>query len=124
MILQLLKFIIIGFSGLIIDFLITFLCKEKIKLNGYISNSIGFSFAACSNYFINRIWTFKSINTEILNELSSFFLIAIIGLIINNIILYSIINQYRINFYFAKLIAIILTTLWNFFGNFYITFQI
>ena len=123
MIFKPLKFIVVGFSGLIIDFSVTFLCKEKFLLNKYVSNSIGFTIAASSNYIFNRIWTFSSNHPEVLIEFSTFLSISIIGLIINNSILWVVINQFKINFYISKLIAIIITTLWNFFGNFYITFS-
>jgi len=123
MIIQLFKFIAVGFSGLIIDFGITFLCKEKILLNKYISNSIGFAIAASSNYFFNRIWTFNSSNPNITIEFSSFLLVSIIGLLINNSILWLIHNKLGINFYLAKFGAILVTTFWNFFANYYFTFQ-
>ena len=122
MIIKLIKFIVVGFSGLIIDFGITFLCKEKVLLNKYISNSIGFTIAASSNYVFNRIWTFSSNNPEVLIEFSSFFFVSIIGLLINNSILWLIHNKMGINFYLAKFGAILITTLWNFFANYYFTF--
>ncbi|MCL1932749.1 MAG: GtrA family protein, partial [Candidatus Azobacteroides sp.] len=56
--LKLLKFCVVGFSGMIIDFGTTWFLKEKIKINKYIANSCGFILAASSNYFWNRIWTF------------------------------------------------------------------
>ncbi len=124
MIIQLFKFIAVGFSGLIIDFGITFLCKEKILLNKYISNSIGFAIAASSNYFFNRIWTFNSGNPNITIEFSSFLLVSIIGLLINNSILWLIHNKMGINFYLAKFGAILITTLWNFFANYFFTFSL
>ena len=124
MIIQLFKFIAVGFSGLIIDFGITFLCKEKILLNKYISNSIGFAIAASSNYFFNRIWTFNSSNPNITIEFSSFLLVSIIGLLINNSILWLIHNKMGINFYLAKFGAILITTLWNFFANYFFTFSL
>ena len=124
MIIKLIKFITVGFSGLIIDFSITYICKEKVLLNKYLSNSIGFIIAATSNYFFNRIWTFKSENPEILTELSTFFIISIVGLFINNSLLWVLNNNFRINFYLAKLGAIIITTFWNFFANYYLTFPI
>ena len=122
MIFKLFKFIIVGFSGLFIDFGLTFLCKEKLNLNKYLSNSIGFLVAASSNYFLNRIWTFGSNNTEIIVEFSSFFIISIIGLLINSSILWLIHNKIGFNFYLAKFGAILVTTLWNFFANYYFTF--
>tara|TARA_B110000116_G_scaffold76141_1_gene66067 strand:- start:264 stop:638 length:375 start_codon:yes stop_codon:yes gene_type:complete len=123
MIFKFLKFIIVGFSGLIIDFGLTFVCKEKLSFNKYLSNSIGFLLAASSNYFLNRVWTFGSNNPEIIVESSSFFFVSIIGLSINNSILWLIHNKMGINFYLAKFGAILVTTLWNFFANYYFTFQ-
>jgi putative flippase GtrA len=51
---KLLKFGIVGCSGMIIDFGMTYLCKEILKINKFISNGIGFILAATSNYFLNR----------------------------------------------------------------------
>ena len=62
MIFKFLKFGIVGLSGLIVDFSITILLKEKLKIHRYISNSAGFTIAASSNYLLNRIWTFESNN--------------------------------------------------------------
>ena len=122
MLFKLCKFIIVGFSGLFVDFGLTYLCKEKLFFNKYISNSIGFTFAATSNYFLNRIWTFKSENPEIMLEFSSFFFVCLIGLLINNSILWIFHERLKIQFYFAKFGAIVITTLWNFFANYYFTF--
>ena len=124
MIFKFIKFSAVGFSGLIIDFGITFFCKEKILLNKYVANTIGFIIAASSNYIFNRIWTFSSNNHEILIEFSTFITISIIGLLINNSILWIAINKMKNNFYFSKMVAIGITTIWNFFANFYITFAI
>ena len=124
MIFKLFKFIIVGFSGLLIDFGLTFVCKEKLSFNKYLSNSIGFLLAASSNYFLNRAWTFGSNNPEIIAEFSSFFFVSIIGLSINNSILWLIHNKMSVNFYLAKFGAIIITTIWNFLANYYFTFQV
>ncbi len=121
MILKLLKFVIVGFSGLIVDFAATFLLKEKLKVNRFIANSTGFILAASSNYFLNRWFTFQSKNTDVLTEYSSFFIISLIGLAINNLIL-SLLEK-KMNFYVAKFLAILFTTGWNFFANYFITFN-
>ena len=123
MIFKLFKFIIVGSSGLLIDFGLTFVCKERLSLNKYLSNSIGFLLAASSNYFLNRVWAFRSNNPEIIVEFASFFFVSIIGLLINNSILWLIHNKMGINFYLAKFGAILVTTLWNFFANYYFTFH-
>ena len=118
------RFCIVGFSGLGIDFFTTWLLKEKILLNKYFSNSCGFILAASSNYYFNRIWTFNSINPEISKEFSIFLFVSVIGLIINNVLLFIFHKQYDNNFYFAKIIAILITAIWNFFANNCYTFAV
>jgi putative flippase GtrA len=118
-----LKFGVIGFSGLIIDFGITYFCKEKLKIQKYVSNALGFTAAASSNYFFNRIWTFQSSNPRILMEYSSFLFVSIIGLGINSLVLYLLVSRYKRHFYLSKLAAILVTTFWNFAANYLYTFN-
>lgn len=121
-ILKLVKFSVVGLSGMVIDFGLTWLLKEKVKINAYLANSAGFIAAASSNYLWNRIWTFGSNSSEISREYFSFVLIAIIGLLINNGVIYLLTKRWKMNFYLAKLFAIAVVTLWNFSMNFMITF--
>ena len=122
MIQKFVKFALVGFSGLIIDFSITFLLKEYLKINRFIANSIGFSTAASTNFLLNRYWTFQSENPKVLTEYASFIIVSIIGLAINNLLLF--LFEKRYNFYLSKLFAIVLTTFWNFFANYFITFNL
>lgn len=117
-----LKFAIVGFSGLFVDFGITYVCKEFLKIQKYVSNSIGFTAAASSNYILNRVWTFQSKDPDIVIEYSAFLIISLIGLGINNLILWLIITKFKMNFYLAKLFAIGVVTVWNFLANYFITF--
>ncbi len=122
-ILKFLKFAAVGFSGLLVDYAFTYIFKEWLKVQKYVANSIGFTIAASSNYLLNRVWTFESDNPEIASEYTSFLIISIIGLGLNNLILWLIVKRFKINFYLAKFFAIIVVTLWNFLANFFITFN-
>jgi putative flippase GtrA len=120
MILKFLKFIIVGFTGMVVDFSVTILLKEKLKIHRYIANSAGFVLAASSNYLFNRLWTFESNNPKILVEYSTFFIISVIGLIINNLVIFLL--EKKLKFYFAKSVAIMITSVWNFLANYYLNF--
>jgi len=120
---QFTKFALVGTSGLFIDFGITFLLKEKISFNKYFANSIGFSFAVISNYFLNKYWTFQDLDSEIFSQAGKFVLIAIIGLIINNQMIYLFNHGKSWNFYIAKVFAIGIVVLWNFSANYFYTFS-
>jgi putative flippase GtrA len=118
-----LKFCIVGSSGMVIDFGTTWLLKEKVRINKYIANSTGFIFAATSNYILNRCWTFHSVNSQVATEYLSFVLISVVGLGINNFVLYLLTDRIKLNFYLSKLFAIGVVTIWNFCMNYLVTFR-
>jgi len=117
------KFGVVGASGLVVDFGFTILCKEVLRIQKYVSNAIGFTLAATSNYYLNRVWTFESKNPAIGVEFSEFFIISLIGLGLNTLILYVLVSKFGKKFYVSKAIAIALVTLWNFFANAFFTFR-
>lgn len=116
LILKFLKFSVVGFISVIIDFGVTYLLKEKVKLNQYVANSLGFTVAVIGNFFMNKYWTFEDTNPDMVSQFTIFMIIAITGLLINNGIIF-ILRRRHINFYIAKGIAIGIVVFWNFFMN-------
>ena len=117
-----LKFGLVGASGLAVDFGLTFLLKERLKLNKYIANSIGFLSAASSNFAINRMWTFASADPHVANQYIKFIGVSLVGLLLSYTILKLIHEQLNWNFYLSKLIAIGFVMFWNFAINLVFTF--
>jgi putative flippase GtrA len=117
------KFGLVGISGMAIDFSVTWLCKEKLQINKYISNSAGFCCAVISNFLLNRYWTFNAIAQPIAGQLAKFALVSATGLLINNILLYLLVKYFKTNFYLLKLMVIGLIFFWNYFINFLFTFN-
>ena len=117
-----LKFGIVGTSGVVVDFGITYILKEKLKIQQYISNAIGFLCASTTNYFLNRFWTFHSTDPNISLEYGRFILVSMLGLAINTLILWLLVTKFKWNFYLSKLCAIGVVTVWNFFVNLAFTF--
>ena len=118
------KFGVVGLSGVFVDFGFTYIFKEKLKVQKYVANAIGFTIASSTNYYLNRIWTFHSNNPEIAVEYGKFLLISLVGLVINTIVLWLLVSKVKFNFYFAKLLAIGVVTIWNFVINLNYTFAI
>lgn len=116
------KFGVVGFSGVFVDFGFTYVGKEKIQIQKYVANAIGFTIAATTNYFLNRWWTFHSRNPEIALEYSKFLFISLLGLGINTFVIWILVSRFKRNFYVSKLFAIGVVTIWNFFFNLLFTF--
>jgi len=120
--LKFIKFGIVGFSGVFIDFGFTYITKEYLKAQKYLANAIGFTMAATSNYYLNRVWTFHSHNPNIGSEYTRFLLVSLLGLGISTLVIYILNGRFKMNFYLAKLFAIGGVTIWNFFVNIAFTF--
>ena len=118
-----LKFCLVGGSGVVVDFGVTYLAKEFLKLNKYVANSLGFICAATSNYILNRTWTFGNNDPDIVMQYFRFFGFSLIGLVINNLVIYLLHGRVKWNFYVVKLIATCIVTFWNFSMNYIFTFH-
>lgn len=117
------KFGLVGASGLIIDFFITWLLKEKLYFNKYVANSFGFILAVSNNYILNRIYTFQNSNSNIGEQFTSFLIIALIGFGINMLLLYLLQTYTKTNFYVSKIIITLIVFIWNFGANNWYTFK-
>jgi putative flippase GtrA len=122
LIFKFIKFGLVGFSGIFVDFSVTYLLKEKLQIQKYLANSSGFLVATVSNYLLNRFWTFHSVDPAAFMQFSKFLGIAVIGLTFNNLIIFILNDKLKINFYLSKIFAIGAVSLWSFFANYVYTF--
>lgn len=121
---KVIKFGLVGCSGLLIDFSATYYLKEKADINKYLANAMGFICAVLSNFFFNKYWTFNSAgNQKTSIQFLFFLLISIVGLCINTGIIIILVKKLHARFYFSKLIAVFVVFLWNFLMNNYFTFS-
>lgn len=119
---QFIRFCAVGGSGVVVDFGVTWLAKEWLRLNKYVANSLGFLCASSSNYALNRLWTFHNDNPDIAGQYLRFLGIALVGLAINNAVIWALHGRLGRNFYLSKLAAIGVVTFWNFFMNYFFNF--
>lgn len=118
------KFGIVGFIGMAIDFLVTWFLKEKLRLNKYVANSLGFTCAVINNFYLNLMWTFKVSGSHSSNVyFIKFVLISVIGLGLNNTFVYLFSDRLSINFYLSKVLAVACVFVWNFSANNYFNFH-
>lgn len=122
------KFGVVGASGMVVHGGVLYLLRDVAGINQFIANTAGFVCAATTNYFLNRWWTFQSKDKQVGVEYLKFFLVSIVGLGINNGTLWltgrllpAWNDDWR--FYILWVIAVGVTTLWNFFGNMLFTFR-
>jgi putative flippase GtrA len=127
---QFAKFVIVGGINTGIDFLVLnfliFVTGITDSLELFLLNSVSFSIAVINSYFMNKHWTFQD-KTKTEQEpvkFSQFFIISVIGLVINGLVLTSITTfippVFGLSAVFwaniAKLMATGFSLIWNFIG--------
>ncbi len=120
---QIAKYSTVGLAAAVVDFGSLFILTDGFGLYYLASATVSFILAALVNYSLNRVWTFRS-NGQHRKQLPVFFVIAILGLILNNNILYFAVEHLGFYYLVAKIFASAIVTFWNFFGNKYLTFRI
>lgn len=140
------KFGIVGGSGTLIDFSLTWLCRDIFGFPDLIAIAIGFVVAATTNYILNRIWTWHSTEKNVGIEYLKFFAVSVIGFLLTDLffLLFRFLlegfdlfdnrdlnfwiskvfdNRNDLNFWISKVGATLIVMLWNFFANNFFTFK-
>ncbi len=120
---QLWRYGLVGLTSAIIDFGILYLLTDGFGFHYLWSATISFIVAASYNYYLNKTWTFKA-GGKLSKQVSIFLLIAGSGVLLNNLILYLLVEQAHWWYIYAKIIAAGIVTIWNFIGNKYLTFKV
>ena len=116
-----LKFAAVGAIGMVIDLSVLNILHKVFGLPLLVANSISFTVAVISNFTWNRLWTFpESRNRALLPQLGQFALVNVIGLAINNLVLWIVFNAVQgfipdpWNYNVAKITAIGVVLFWNY----------
>jgi len=142
---QVVKYIIIGISAVLID-LIVYYGSSFIIESISISKALGFIAGSFYTFFLNKTWTWKDNEKTGVAQLSKFFIIYGVSLLINVVVnqfSISLIPEYeffmqifrpdqsvwfefpaRLDKLFAFLFATIASAFWNFFGQKYWVFKL
>ena len=120
---QFVKFAIVGSIGAMVDFGVLIFLKEVVGFNLYVANTFSFSAAVLNNYVLNSFWTFADQEKRHQKQLMQFVIVSVIGLGINQVLLYFFHDVIGLWYIIAKGLAILLVLFWNFFANRFWTFR-
>ncbi len=114
---QFTKFALVGLLNTLIDYAVFAGLVFAVHIHYLVANIISFSLAATNSYLLNRRWTFRSRNPAWRNEAVKFFIIIILGLGLNEVILFLLVDKAHIHALLAKAAGIVVVMFWNFLGT-------
>ena len=113
--LQIIRFSIVGGVATLIDFGVLYLLKEFVGFPPLLANTFSFTISVVYNYIASIKWVFKvdkQKNSTVQFILFVFF--SVIGLLINNAIMWLSINKLHIHYLLGKVLATIVVMVFNF----------
>jgi putative flippase GtrA len=123
------RFAVVGFSGVIVDLGTFYLFHNSLSLALTLSAMLSTQIAIINNFLWNDIWTFGDVcfpqtTSQKFQRFVKFNLICFVGLIFNSLIVNLLFYEFQVNEYIAKLVAIACVTLWNFWLNLKMNWQL
>ena len=110
---QILKFGVVGGIAFAIDYGILFLLAKVIGLNELISAAISFIVSLTFNYFLSTKWVFEA-KKQTPKEVIIFVLLSVVGLGINEVLIYLGTKKLGIDVMIVKLFATAIVMVYNF----------
>lgn len=112
---QILKFGVVGGAAFVIDYGLLFLLTEYLNIHYLVSGMISFSVSVIFNYILSVFWVFnirKKRNVK--KEFILFIVFSILGLGINQIIMWLLVEKIGYYYMLAKIAATIIVMVYNF----------
>ena len=110
---QILKFGVVGGIAFVIDYGILFLLAKVIGLNELISAAISFIVSLTFNYFLSTKWVFEA-KKQTPKEVIIFVLLSVVGLGINEVLIYLGTKKLGIYVMIVKLFYTAIVMVYNF----------
>ncbi|WP_195540326.1 GtrA family protein [Eubacterium maltosivorans] len=111
---EIFRFGIAGGLGFIVDYGILFTFTEFLKINYLISSGISFTVSVIVNYIICIIWVFKDAKKNDNKTVILFIGSSLIGLLINQFLMWFLVEKLSIYYMFSKIISTIIVMIWNY----------
>lgn len=112
---QVIKFGLVGVIATIIDFGVLYISTDILNVNYLVSAAIGFILSTIFNYKASMKYVFKSKYKDARNkELSIFLSLSVIGLGINEVLLWLFVSLFHTHYLLGKLLATFFVLVFNF----------
>ena len=116
----------IVFAGIatVVDFAVLAGLVELASLNYLYASAISYLCGMITNFTLNKFLNFKNKSKEVFTQFLLFIIVALIGLGLNQLILYVSVDLIGIHYLVAKIISVGIVMFWSFFGHKKLTFAL
>lgn len=114
MIVQLIRFAIVGVIAAGVDVGVLVVLKELMHVDVLVASTISFLISVTVNYLLSMAFVFQSKNQSKLKEFFIFVILSIGGLCLNQLILWIGVTYTRVYYLIIKMLAMVIVPIYNF----------
>ena len=114
LIIQLIKFGIVGVIATVVDFGVLMFLKELMHIDVLVASAVAFSVSVIANYILSMLFVFKGSESGKLKEFIIFVALSIGGLLINQFIMWIGTEMLAVYYIWVKIFACIFVPIYNF----------
>lgn len=111
---QILKFGLVGGIAFVIDYSLLYILTEYFKIYYFYSSIISFIVSLIFNYIASIKWVFDVNHKQTLKDIIVFTFFSVIGLGINQLVMYIMVEIMNIYYMLSKIVATAIVMVWNF----------
>ena len=114
LIIQLIKFGIVGVIATLIDLAVLMLLKEFMHVDVLVASAVAFSVSVIANYILSMLFVFKSSGNSKVKEFIVFVALSIGGLLLNQFIMWIGTEIMTAYYLWVKAFALVFVPIYNF----------
>lgn len=114
LIIQIIKFSIVGVIATIIDFGVLMLLKEVVNLDVLIASALSFCVSVVANYILSMLFVFKGGKNGKIKEFIIFVVLSVGGLLLNQFLMWLGTEVMTVYYLWVKVFACVFVPIYNF----------
>ena len=114
LIIQLIKFGIVGVIATLIDLAVLMLLKEFMHVDVLVASAVAFSVSVIANYILSMLFVFKGSENSKVKEFIVFVALSIGGLLLNQFIMWLGTEIMTVYYLWVKAFALVFVPIYNF----------
>lgn len=107
-------YVVVGGLATIVEWVAFWVLENPMHIQYLVSTALAFVFSTFANWFFGRLLVFKSGRGSFLREIISVYLASVIGLLLNLLIMFILVQNFTINKMPSKIAATAIVFIYNY----------
>ncbi len=120
---QFLRYGFVAVAAFVVDFGLFLYFDSRLRIYSVLAATMSFLISLVLNYYLSTLWVFSHSTRKRSAEVSIFLIVNLVGLGLNDFIIWVATSRFSLQAAYAKLVAVAIVFFWSFFSRRYFIFR-